>query len=354
MSTRVAISCDECGWSSSAGTQARADYAFRRHSCEKQRAHAAAAARAAAREATIDRAPKPCMHKRTTHQHGTYACYVLDRCRCRPCADANTAYERERIRQTAYGRWNPYVPAEPARTHLRALMAAGMGWKRIARAAGLSPSVVYPILYGKKVGDTHRPPVRRLRQETADRLLAVELDLADGVPIDGTGTRRRLRALVAIGYSISSLARRLGWSTANLHRLVTSDARVAAGAARLVGELYDELSMTPFTGTEQRSRISASRARNLAARNGWAPPLAWDDETLDDPDARPGGHDYDQDGELDVVAIERRMAGDRSVQLTKAERVELARRWEVSGRPLNEMQRITGVHTHRYRQAGAA
>ena len=33
----------------------------------------------------------------------------------------------------------------------------------------------------------------------------------------------------------------------------------------------------------------AERARSTAKRKGWAPPMAWDDDTIDDPQAKPVG-----------------------------------------------------------------
>lgn len=53
------------------------------------------------------------------------------------------------------------------------------------------------------------------------------------------------------------------------------------------------------------------------------------------------------DGIIDQVAIERRMAGDRSVQLTAAERVELVRRWKAANRPLDECEHVTGMNVRR-------
>jgi hypothetical protein len=52
---------------------------------------------------------------------------------------------------------------------------------------------------------------------------------------------------------------------------------------------------------------------------------------------------------IDDVAVARRMQGDKTVHLTKEERFELVRRWQATGRPLNEMERITGVNKGRYR-----
>lgn len=109
-----------------------------------------------------DRTPKPCLHKIANHQHGTYACYVLDRCRCRPCADAHAAYNRERVRQQAYGRWDNYVDAEPARRHVRLLMAQGMGLKRIVAVSGVPSGSIWKLLYGKRQPDGTRTPSKQL------------------------------------------------------------------------------------------------------------------------------------------------------------------------------------------------
>ena len=43
------------------------------------------------------------------------------------------AYNRNRVRQIAYGRWQPYVDAEPARQHVQALQANGIA-SRLHRA----------------------------------------------------------------------------------------------------------------------------------------------------------------------------------------------------------------------------
>lgn len=74
------------------------------------------------REAQVDRIPKPCLHKHAQHEHGTLACYVLDKCRCLPCASANSTAESERQRQKAYGRYNSDATAkhDPQRSvHMR-------------------------------------------------------------------------------------------------------------------------------------------------------------------------------------------------------------------------------------------
>ena len=98
-------------------------------------------------------------------------------------------------------------------------------------------------------------------------------------PVDITGTSRRLRALCAIGWPQAELARRSGLPTCTISHLVREDiARTSRRNAVLVHDLYERLSMTPGPSDWQRER---------AKRAGWAPPLAWDDDLIDDPDAEP-------------------------------------------------------------------
>lgn len=209
--------------------------------------------------------------------------YVIDKCRCGTCRQSNREYVRWLSKQHAYGRPR-YVDATPAREHLRELMAAGMGHRRISHIAEVPHGTVSKLLYGNYHG---RPPSKRIRQQTADRLLAVRLDLADAVPVPSVGTRRRLRALVAIGWSMSKLAERLGVQPGNFGPLIHSRERITRSTATAVSELYDQLWDQPPPEGTHRDRVAASRARNYARRHGWVPPMAWDDDEIDDPDAVP-------------------------------------------------------------------
>jgi hypothetical protein len=227
-------------------------------------------------------------------EHGTRACYVFgpeggsDRsrgCRCTPCAKANRASENERNRLIAYGRWTPYVDAAPARDHLRLLAASGIGWKRAAMLAGVSTGSVSKILYG---GPGERPPSQRIRPETEAAILAVNPSpafLADGAPVDATGTRRRIQALVACGWSQARLAVRLGMLPSNFGELVYRRPAVTAATARATERLYAELWDQGPPESSHREKIAASRARRYAAARGWPPPAAWD--CIDDPQAVP-------------------------------------------------------------------
>lgn len=223
----------------------------------------------------------------TARPHGRVK-YVVERCRCDVCREAANAYERHRARQRAYGR-PAYVDAEPARQHVQALREAGIGWKRVAMLAGLQPSVLYKLVYGdqKRFGR----PSKRIRAATEQKILAVEATLdnvADATPVDATGARRRLQALVAIGWSQSKLATRLGVRPTNFSTTMRST-KLRADTVRAVHALYEELWNTPPVADTHREKIAFSRSVRHAAEQGWAPPMAWDDETIDDPAARPHG-----------------------------------------------------------------
>lgn len=343
--------CRRCGWSGTYDSPARGDYAKRKHSCAKQLERVARAERNAARLAAVDRSPKPCLHKQADHQHGTYAAYVLDFCRCQPCVEARAEYDRQRTRQKAYGRWDNYVDATPAREHVLSLMAQGMGLKRIVAVSDVSQGLLWKLVYGKKRPDGTRTPSKRVRKDTVDRILAIRLDLAGGALVDGTGTRRRLQALVALGWSQSKLGRRLGILPTNMTPLVTGQRRFVVATADAVRDLYDELSMQLPPQDDHRDRIAASRARNLARRNGWLPPLAWDDDLIDDPAHTPlleSDRALAQVEELDEAAIYRRMHGDKAVRLSKADAAELVRRCRAADWSWNDIEKRAGVKPDRY------
>lgn len=216
--------------------------------------------------------------------HGN-AKYHLEGCRCYPCCHAASEYDINRRRAIAYGRWQPYVDAEPVRQHVRALGEFGIGWMRLARLSGVPRGSVSKLLYG----DPQRglAPSKRMRAKNALALLAVEptLDnLGARTAIDGTGTRR-LQALVAAGWSQSELARRLGSNRANFGKTINSS-MVEAATARAARALYDQLwNQNPTNhGVPQRW---ADAARAKARTDGWAPVGAWDDDRIDDPEAFP-------------------------------------------------------------------
>lgn len=357
--------CGRCGlesvYENAGATEAR--YWFDKHSCQRRERLMLRAAQAEAQRALIDRTPQPCHHKQTTHEHGTPACYVLDRCRCIPCMTANTKRESERQRLKAYGRYNKYVPAEFVRDHLAELKDYGIGLKTVAKLSGVGNGTLTKIWYGTYAttgrgkeyahgtGEFLRGPSRRVLRKTAEAIYAVEAVPANLGPrvSDHERTplaRTHLRALVALGWSMNQLGTRLGMKHGNnAHLIITGDRVLARETVDRAEALFRELAMTPPPESNQRERISASRARKYARLEGWPPPLALED--LDQHEDLVV--DLVDLVDVDEVAIQRRMNGDRTVALSTAENVELVRRWRASGRPMNECARVTGLKPERYR-----
>lgn len=205
--------------------------------------------------------------------HGTRASYVKG-CKCEACMAANCRYSKLQRYRSLTGIVT-LVDAGPVKAHVAMLRASGIGKRTIAMRAAVSQTVV-----DRLAGINTEKPCNRVRPETARRILAVQPgDLAPGAIIDTAGTTRRLQGLVAIGWTQTELATRIGWSVSNLNTLARAGRPyVTVDTARMVAALYDELSMTPGP---------SGRARSVASRHGWLPPLAWDDEQLDDPSHEP-------------------------------------------------------------------
>lgn len=239
------------------------------------------------------------------HPHGSRKRYLHGGCRCTPCRRANTAYQANRRRLHAYGRPG-FVPAAPVRDHVRQLMAAGLPKHRIAAAAGVAEGTLSRLLYAPHAH------TRQVRRETAQRLLAVRDITAAAAPVlpdslvDATGTTRRLQALAALGWSNRRLAALLGRHERNLNVLLHGRrSQVVHRTAREVADLYDRL-WHVIPDEDRPGQIR--RARLVATRNRWVPPLAWDDDQIDDPDATPVDC-VPKRGGVDPVAVDALVAG---------------------------------------------
>lgn len=191
--------------------------------------------------------------------------------------------QRYRLAQMRAAGVEPFIEASIVREHLRMLMEAKYKRSLISRVAGVSDATVYRL-----IGTPTVPPTRWTRREVADRILAVtpERILAAGTGyVDGTGTHRRLQALVALGWSQAQLSERAGWRRNRVTQIL-AERLVHSSTAAVVRDLYDGLCLQVPRADDQRSRISVNRSRRYAAAHGWPPPLAWDDD-IDDPAAKP-------------------------------------------------------------------
>ena len=223
--------CTACGWS---GAPADAD----RHLCNPRRTHGIA---------------------------GTYD----SGCRCTACREARIRYQKRWLYDRSRGvrRW---IPVTEVRPHVRRLLAAGMTLNGIAKASGVSRQVVHRVARG----DTDR-----LQAAKAAAILAVpgpRYGDDDETFVDRHGTVLRIRALLALGWRHEDMRAESGVVT---HLVLAQPGdRVTWRNRQRVAAMYDRLSMRLGP-----SRVTAARA----AKAGYLPPLALDDDRIDDPAYRP-------------------------------------------------------------------
>lgn len=286
--------------------------------------------------------------------HGNYYAYSRLKCRCPDAREATRLYSK-RLRE---GRNQPgWIDSTGVRRRLQAMQVMGWGWPEIAKRCGdVSGSAVSKWASGRSVTPQvaarvdaafrqlgHMPApmgpyVLRTRRQAlqkgwvgADAWVDIDRDAAPRAQLgllDGTGTRRRLQALAAVGWTVSAIGRQRGLSAQWLGKLLGADL-VSPDEVHIVREAYEALWLAPAPASRR-----ASYAKGRARDRGWVSALAWDD--IDDPNERPNlGLRYPKRGdEVDDVAVAEAMAGRKQFgDLTKAERqlvvrklVEL-RRW---------------------------
>jgi hypothetical protein len=126
--------------------------------------------------------------------------------------------------------------------------------------------------------------------------------------VPNAGTQRRLRALHAVGHTWKSIGERLGVNVQSVREIAGLSVQhpwefCFVDTARRVEALYEEWWNVSPAGT------AAHRARLSAKRKGYLPPAAWDDDTIDDPEAvsleaDPATLTYAQRLRLAVVLVE--------------------------------------------------
>lgn len=195
-------------------------------------------------------------------------CKLCDRpLRCRGLCRRH--YDQARRR----GRFRLHDPA-PVRRHLDALHAAGWTNPQISAATGIERANVQKI---------HRGRYPRIQRETMQLLLAVPIIMPPGPTrhgIDSIGARRRVHALAWMAWPAAEVAARAGTTVGSLQSTIVPGHRISVALHMRLAAVYDELSEIP--GPSPRV---AARART----RGFAPPAAWDDDTIDDPSASPSG-----------------------------------------------------------------
>lgn len=195
------------------------------------------------------------------------------------------------------------LPSGPARRHLLSLRLGGMPDQMILDLTKLNLSDVETVANLR---------CTEITASISKAILGVTFHPSRGRAMTlGVGAQRRIRALVAMGYSVQALSELTGLSVPKLSTL-PSDQVVPSEVWSVINDVYDQISMTP--GPDEQ-------VRNAAREQGWATPLAWDDDEIDDPRARP--HSPRGIRGIDEAAVYRRLCGEWRLPLTLAEQAEI-------------------------------
>lgn len=191
-----------------------------------------------------------CEHKVANHYHGTLVCHNLDLCRCDDCREANRRYERHR--KSWLGEFPtaepPLVDATPVVEHCRRLMDQGMGLKRIAEMAGVTHSVLGNVVYGR--GGSEPRAAEKIRRDTARKVLALKLNLADGARVPKGEAVAIIEELEARGWSKAQIAKRLHPDARSLQ--IGKGLTIQAGKLRALRQLLLEPVPLRFHGPSGR------------------------------------------------------------------------------------------------------
>jgi len=175
------------------------------------------------------------------------------------------------------------VPADRATRYIQRLMRAGMPPLDIARTAGLGDKTITQLAAGR---------YEKIYRTTETAVLRVPFPGPGYQPvhdgrIDATGARRRLQALSALGFPLTSLAVEIGTTTRTVCDIRRGDRRwLHTSLDQDIRAAYDRLWNQDPASCGVTSG-SATRARKWAARNAWALPAEWDDDDIDEPTATP-------------------------------------------------------------------
>jgi hypothetical protein len=102
------------------------------------------------------------------------------------------------------------------------------------------------------------------------------------------GVRRRLRALTARSWSPQAIADETGIPAPLISSLLDRNPRELSPHQHLtIANAYDKIWDRDPPARTRDQREASESARSLAASRGWAPPQAWDDAQIDQPDGRP-------------------------------------------------------------------
>lgn len=229
----------------------------------------------------------------------------------------------------------------PAAVHVRAIAHGGRSDFYITRQARLTTDQFRRVRRGDPVG-----------WDIAHRVLALPIpnEAALYEERDSTGTRRRLRALRALGWPLEDLVAALDWP---LHKAghVFKAATVTIADHLAVCALYDQ--RWHWLPEEHGIPVEdAAHARLTAQTANYCPPLAWDDATIDNPDSAPvfgrrpkmSKQGREEFGSPDPAAALRALDGDRVLLSAQTRTLAIAYGARYLGMPPEVMAARLGMN----------
>lgn len=254
---------------------------------------------------------------------------------CDPCHEAFTRHRRRRGKLRTRGIPGRLPIGEKIHARLRAARDRGMTHQDIATAVGVSLSCAWRYC---EEGPDFQVSYANWKKLATFRPHSV---------LTHTGLVRRIQALHHLGYGCVAIAAEANCSHESLQEAIRGREYTSMRLRVAVAEAFDRLWATPC----QASRRVTSRAKNRALNNNWAPALAWDEGTIDDPNAQPAGLRsvtvVPDELLVDDAAILRRMAGDRTVRLSAAEQAEVVHRLLDRDWSYKAIEDHTGLNSHR-------
>ncbi|WP_329390102.1 hypothetical protein [Streptomyces sp. NBC_01716] len=197
-------------------------------------------------------------------------------CTCPPCRKADRAYSKHRRYLAATGR-SLLVDVTPAREHLKQLACSGDALTILAERIGRPRASLAAITNGSR---------KRITRALSNEILALRPGTASAGnrSVPAIGSIRRFRALIALGHPSHLIAETAGIVRSTGSNLINGRPEtIHHDLAQRVDKAYRELSGTPG---------SLTRSLRRAERERFAPPAAWDDDTIDDPNAFPDWTGY--------------------------------------------------------------
>ena len=166
-----------------------------------------------------------------------------------------------------------YRSTDKVKDHIAWLIEQGFNCTSIATAAGVDRGTVLNVMSGKN---------RMITLKTEKKIMAVTPEGVYARPdqrgyVPAIGAVRRIQALITMGWRYKDLNARCGIRTEK----VGEGPWIGREHHEKIRKLYDELWNTRGPATQG----NITKALN----KGWAKPMAWDDDTIDDPAAKPYG-----------------------------------------------------------------